>query len=224
MPDIDLPKQLPIFPLTGTLLLPGMMLPLNIFEERYQNMVKDAMASDKMIGMIQPMVPQRDNHPLPGAELEKPRLYPMGCVGVIDNFRETKKGRFKIILRGLSRFQILEELPLSEGGYRRVVPDYSPFVDDPAEIQQQLDGTELLRTFVEFATGNGRTTDIGVMEGLPGPMLVNGLAMMVPFAPVEKQALLEADGLGSRMEILFSLFKMGALMEGPQRNIPPEVN
>ena len=221
---VTLPQKIPVFPLTGTVLLPGMMLPLNIFEPRYRNMVADALAKDKMIGMIQPLVPQQDNSPAPGAELTRPELYSVGCVGVMDSHTMEPDGQYKIVLRGISRFRIREELPLHEGGYRMVVPDYSGFQADPGETEQEVDCSGLLSEFIKFAQANGRSADLDVMEELPCSLLTNGLAMMLPFAAPEKQALLEAEGVEARMETLFSLFKMGALSEGANQHIPPDVN
>ena len=204
---IELPSQLPIFPLTGTVLLPGMMLPLNIFEPRYRNMVADTLAGDQVIGMIQPLVPQQDNQPVPGAEPTQPELYSVGCVGLVENHQQDPDGNYKIVLRGLNRFHIQEELPIHIRGYRVVVPDYSGFESDIVEEQQELDCDGLLPAFIEFAEANGRSADLSVMEELPCATLTNGLAMMLPFAAPEKQALLEADSVETRMKTLFNLFK-----------------
>src|SRR5215468_9887437 len=116
-----LPAILPIFPLTGVLLLPRGRLPLNIFEPRYLAMFRDAMEGDRLIGMVQPSDP-------PIREMNPP-VYPLGCAGRITSFSETDDGRFLVSLTGVSRFRIREELPLLEG-YRRVVPDWSEFARD----------------------------------------------------------------------------------------------
>src|SRR5205085_10260131 len=116
-----LPDILPIFPLTGVLLLPRGRLPLNIFEPRYLAMTRGALAGDRLIGMVQP----RD----PTASGGNPRVYPTGCAGRITSFSETEDGRFLITLTGTCRFRIREELPLLEG-YRRVVPEWSEFARD----------------------------------------------------------------------------------------------
>src|ERR1700756_1635001 len=105
-----LPSMLPIFPLTGVLLLPRGRLPLNIFEPRYWAMTRDALAGERLIGMVQPSDP--------GVAAENPPVYPTGCAGRITSFSETDDGRFLITLTGISRFRIREELPLLEG-YRR---------------------------------------------------------------------------------------------------------
>src|ERR1700730_7005567 len=116
-----LPLILPIFPLTGVLLLPRGRLPLNIFEPRYLAMTRDALAGERVIGMVQPSDPRVGG--------DNPPVYPTGCAGRITSFSETEDGRFLIALTGISRFRIREELPLLEG-YRRVVPGGSAFAGD----------------------------------------------------------------------------------------------
>src|SRR5271155_4493810 len=116
-----LPAILPIFPLTGVLLLPRGRLPLNIFEPRYLAMTRDALAGERLIGMVQPTDP--------GASGSNPSVYPTGCAGRITSFSETEDGRFLITLTGLCRFRIGAELPL-EKGYRRVVPQWHEFGRD----------------------------------------------------------------------------------------------
>jgi hypothetical protein len=116
-----LPAILPIFPLTGVLLLPRGRLPLNIFEPRYLAMTRDALAGERLIGMVQPSNP--------AGSASNPPVYPTGCAGRITSFAETEDGRFLITLTGTSRFRIREELPLLEG-YRRVVPEWREFARD----------------------------------------------------------------------------------------------
>src|SRR5205085_4090179 len=131
------PAILPIFPLTGVLLLPRGRLPLNIFEPRYLAMTRDALAGERLIGMVQPTDP--------GASGSNPPVYPTGCAGRITSFSETEDGRFLITLTGASRFRIREELPLLEG-YRRVVPDWHEFIRDvEGEEALEFDRERLLR-------------------------------------------------------------------------------
>ncbi len=122
MTDSSPPEIIPLFPLTGVLLLPGMLLPLHIFEPRYRAMVSGAMQEGGHIGMVQPLLPRQDNHPPPGAELETPNLYPVGCAGRLEQHQESPDGRILIQLRGIIRFRIVEELPLHEG-HRRARAD-----------------------------------------------------------------------------------------------------
>src|SRR5579864_917519 len=116
-----LPDIIPIFPLTGVLLLPRGRLPLNIFEPRYLAMTRDALGGERLIGMIQPSDPQEGGM--------NPAVYPLGCAGRITSFSETDDGRYLITLTGVSRFRVARELPLLDG-YRRVVADWTPFADD----------------------------------------------------------------------------------------------
>ncbi|MBI4082150.1 MAG: LON peptidase substrate-binding domain-containing protein [Candidatus Lambdaproteobacteria bacterium] len=219
-----IPRVIPVFPLTGTALLPGMLLPLHVFEPRYRAMVADAMGQGGHIGMIQPVVPREDNRPAPGAELDVPELYPVGCVGRMDRCESLPDGRYAIVLRGLSRFRIVRELPLLHG-YRRVEADHERYRGDLMEAEAALDPGDLLRALDGFARTNRVQFDRGSLAGLPPATLVNGLAMSLPFAPAEKQALLEADDLAERARMLTALLKMppgGSPPGDPQS--PPPVN
>src|SRR6266481_4482325 len=126
-----LPSILPVFPLTGVLLLPRGRLPLNIFEPRYLAMTRDALAGERMIGMVQPSeaAAAAPGMSPPGIAGLSPSVYPVGCAGRMTQFSETDDGRYLITLTGVSRFRIREELPLLSG-YRRVVPDWQPFAQD----------------------------------------------------------------------------------------------
>ena len=130
-----LPATLPIFPLAGVLLLPHGQLPLNIFEPRYLAMVSEAMSGARLIGMVQPVRPEDEGG-------EAPAVYGTGCAGRITGFEETDDGRFLITLTGLCRFDIAEELPLDESGFRPVRADYSRFaadLDEPAACRVNRD-------------------------------------------------------------------------------------
>src|SRR5258707_14519381 len=140
--DAELPATLPIFPLTGVLLLPRGKLPLNIFEPRYLAMVSDALAGDRMIGMVQPL--EDDPSTLTGgappgeesaAERQQPAVYPTGCAGRISAFSEADAGRFHITLTGVARFTIREEIA-SLRGYRRVTPDWQSYKSDLAAAHE----------------------------------------------------------------------------------------
>src|SRR5688572_24110488 len=120
----SLPETLPVFPLTGAIVFPGMVLPLHVFEPRYRNMVEDALAADAVFGMIQPVVPRQDNRPLPGDENENPDIYKVGCAGFIERWQKLSDGRFVLELRGVNRFRSETELP-PDRGYRRVKAVYA---------------------------------------------------------------------------------------------------
>jgi len=202
MPDDPLPDILPIFPLTGVLLLPRGQLPLNIFEPRYLAMTRDAMGGERLIGMVQPSDP-------PIRELN-PAVYQTGCAGRITSFSETEDGRFLITLTGVSRFRIKEELPLLSG-YRRVVADWQDFAADRDADPDGFDRSRLtagLRTFFQQRQVEANWEAI---DKAPGETLVTSIAMMCPFAPNEKQALLEAPTLGERALLLTALIEMTAM-------------
>lgn len=222
MAELTAPTVLPIFPLTGSLLLPGSFLPLNIFEPRYRHMVADAMsaaedraagerqgAGQGYIGMIQPVVPRPDNRGPIEQVLEHPEVYTVGCAGRIDRCEPQPDGRYHILLRGLCRFRVREELDLHEGGYRRVVADYSEFLADLTEPTFNLHPGRLLRAARELGERHGFAFEHDVLSALPGIVLLNGLAAALPFSPPEKQALLEAAGPAEREELLLLLMGMG---------------
>ena len=203
----QLPPSIPVFPLTGALLLPRGKLPLNIFEPRYLAMVQDALAGDRIIGMIQPSdaaVPK-------GAP---PGLLPTGCAGRITSFAETDDGRLLITLTGLCRFSWREELPLTRG-YRRVVPDWSRFeLDLTEDLADVLDRDRLDSVLRAYFRKQGISANWEAIADTPDERLVATLGMVCPFDPNEKQALLEAADLPSRADLLLALLEMAVHDKG----------
>jgi Lon protease-like protein len=198
-----LPAILPIFPLTGVLLLPRGRLPLNIFEPRYLAMTRDALAGDRVIGMVQPSDP--------GASGDNPPVYPTGCAGRITSFAETEDERFLITLTGTCRFRIRDELPLLEG-YRRVVPEWSEFARDlGSEDEPAFDRERLMRGLKGYFQQHQISADWGAINSVPGERLVTSVAMVCPFEPSEKQALLEASGLNERARLLTAMVEMASM-------------
>ena len=204
--EAPLPDILPIFPLTGVLLLPRGLLPLNIFEPRYLAMFRDAMKGERLIGMVQP------SHP-PVREMN-PAVYPLGCAGRITSFSETEDGRFLVALTGVSRFQITEELPLLSG-YRRVVPAWDDFADDLIPDAAGFDRPRLAQGLRAFFDQRQVQADWDAIDRAPGEHLVTSIAMMCPFAPNEKQALLEAKTLAERARLLTALIEMSVGVPSP---------
>jgi hypothetical protein len=206
----DLPRALPIFPLLGVLLLPRGRLPLNIFEKRYLAMFDDALGGDRLIGMIQPS-DARANDP-------SPALFSVGCAGRITSFSESGDGRYLVALDGVARFKITEELP-PHRGYRRVTPDWSPFGADLEEGNGGIDrGTvdrhrliELLQAYFRQQSLSANWDAIGQA---PDERLVTSLAMICPFQPPEKQALLEAGCLSERARLMMSLLEIAIAGDG----------
>ena len=228
----DLPQHIPVFPLTGALLLPGGRLPLNLFEPRYLNMSLDSLAAGRMIGMIQPNYDVLGGgNPLDDEELgddeddesestidlpddDDVPLYKTGCVGRIVYFEETDDGRLLIALRGLNRFRMVEEL---EGlkGYRRVRADYTPFRQDMEPRKEfDLDRDTLLETLQPYIDAQGMRLKVDIIKGLSDHTLVSSLCMICPFDPREKQALLESEAPEDRADMLLALLQMGVFEAG----------
>ena len=207
-----LPATLPVFPLSGVLLLPGGRLPLNIFEPRYLEMVEHALASERLIGMVQPLAPED--------EVERPRLYATGCAGRIGTFAETDDGRYLITLVGVCRFRILDELPVASP-YRRARVSFAPFRADLGEAGGGGVDRERLLAALKAYLGQGHVdVDWNAIQDLDDEALVTSLAMACPFQPSEKQALLEAADLGERARALISLIEMEALMPAGAAEAP----
>jgi Lon protease-like protein len=197
---IDLPEVIPVFPLPGALLLPRGQMPLNIFEPRYLALVDDSLRDGhRLIGMIQPDAAQQ-------GPAEKPALYKVGCVGRITQLAESGDGRYLLELTGVSRFRIAQELGVKTA-YRQCRVTYAPFADDfiPRKGESAVDRTALLRTLGDFLKANDLKADWEGIENAPNEALVNALAMMSPYGPAEKQALLEAPDLKTRAEILIAI-------------------
>ncbi len=203
--EARLPATLPLFPLPGALLLPHGHLPLQIFEPRYLRMVEYALGRARAIGMIQPV--DEDPSPVP----DNAEVYHVGCAGRIVEFSETEDDRFLITLRGLCRFRIVEEMPLTKG-FRRVVPDFGPFHLDLEEEDEEdvFDRTEMLDAANGYLRARDLAVDWSAVETIPDDELVSALAMICPFEPREKQALLESRGCHDRSRMLMSLFQMAS--------------
>ena len=200
----DLPAEFAIFPLPGALLLPGGKLPLNIFERRYLAMIDDALSSGRVIGMIQP-------DELRPATPAGPALYRVGCLGRLSSFSETDDGRYLVTLTGVIRFTIAVELEMQRG-YRRVRADLSRYRADLDETVPDgpVDRDQLLTALRAYFTTRGFDANWDVINDMPDPSLVTTLAMVCPFDPAEKQALMEAPSLLERATTLLTLLQMGA--------------
>lgn len=219
IPQVTLPAVLPVFPLTGVLLLPGTLLPLHIFEPRYRNMVEDALKAEKVFGMIQPLMPQQDNRPLPGTEKETPQLYNVGCAGYIESWERLPDDRFFVQLRGVNRFRIETELP-QHRGYRQIKPLYGDFHDAIVE-KWNCDRDSILRALAAFGQTRGMEVKPEQAVRFSDTELINLLAVSLPLHPAEKQALLEAPTLKERENILIDLLTIGADASNPDDDLSP---
>ena len=197
-----LPDSFPVFPLTGALLLPRGKLPLNIFEPRYLALVEDALAAGRVFGMIQPD-PQRPAGPT------GPRLYRIGCLGRLSSFSESDDGRYLITLSGLTRFAVTEELDMRRG-YRRVRGDFRHFAADldPAPEMADFDREGLLTALRSYFQRRGFDANWDAIGKMSDDTLVVTLAMVCPFDPAEKQALLEAPDEDERARTLRTLLEI----------------
>lgn len=221
-PPFDaLPATLPVFPLPGVLLLPGGRLPLNIFEPRYLAMVRAALAGPRLIGMIQPSGAAEGGDI--ARDVGSAPVFPIGCAGRIVAFSETEDGRYLVTLAGLIRFRVVEERPLAAGGFRVVQPDFTAFHRDLTdEGGVPLDRPALLEALKGYFARQGLKADWDAVEKASDERLVTSLAMLCPFQPSEKQALLEAPGLAERAEAMIAMLRMGALEPGgpPGEGLP----
>ncbi len=202
--EADLPAEFAVFPLAGALLLPRGKLPLNVFERRYLAMTEDALGAGRLMGMIQP-------DPNAQAGETGPGLYRVGCLGRLSSFSETDDGRFLITLTGLIRFAVAAELPMVRG-YRRVLASYSRFLGD-LEDAPQATGVEreaLLAALRGYFTRRSFDANWEAIRRMADDALVVTLAMVCPFEPAEKQALLEAPTEADRAATLLALLQMGA--------------
>jgi Lon protease-like protein len=198
----DLPKSLPLFPLTGAVLLPRGQLPLNVFEPRYLEMVDYALTGDRLIGMIQPTENEET--------VLRPPLSQVGCAGKIIAFRESDDNRYLITLAGLCRFRLTSEMETTTP-WRAGFCGFAPFAGDLAQQgEEEFPRERLLAALKTYLSSRDMKADWKSVMTAPGEALVNALAMMCPFDPAEKQALLEAPSFQERASTLMALLEMGS--------------
>lgn len=198
------PFRVPIFPLAGALLFPRTQLPLHIFEPRYREMVRDALGGEKLIVMVQP----RD-------EEEPPAIFDIGCLGRIVGSEELDDGRFNIVLEGVGRVRILSEADVTTP-YRQADADRSGFEQDGQEDEPLgiANRAELERESRLYAEALGYTVDWKAVGTLDDEMLVNGIAQIVPLDVGSKQALLEADTITERADLLVQFMQFQRMLPG----------
>jgi Lon protease-like protein len=199
----DKPLRINVFPLAGALLFPRAQLPLHIFEPRYRAMVRDSLAGDRLIGMIQPRGP---GEPAP--------LFDVGCLGRIDGAEELEDGRFNIVLEGLGRFRIVREAEV-DTLYRQVDADRRGF-DDSSEPEPLglAHRAELEREARRYADALGYSVDWEAVTRLDDEMLVNAIAQVAPFDVGSKQALLEAPDIAERCDLLVQFMQFQQMVPG----------
>ena len=196
----ELPKTIPVFPLSNFIIFPKTTVPLNIFEPRYVQMIDDCMKSNRIIGMIQPKKT---------GEIKKPNLYEIGCIGKITSFNETRDGRYLIILNGLCRFRILEELN-TEKLYRKCEVSYDGFELDLSSKKDDSKVSELKSIFIKLKNlfkKQGYIINWKDIENQNPSQTLNTLSMASPFTLEEKQILLETKNFNSRKEKLENILE-----------------
>jgi Lon protease-like protein len=186
-----LPNQIPIFPLSGVIYFPKTNLPLNIFEQRYLNLVNDAFRKDKLIGMVQLKKSDED-------------VYKVGCLGKINDFQKSKDGRILINLTGLSRFEVLEEVNNSKL-YREFKVNYSKFRSDLEPVLEDVSTINLLEKSKKFFKDNGLLLNWNEFNKIEKIQKINTLAMIAPITNEEKQKLLETMTLQEKVNTLESI-------------------
>jgi len=213
----QLPGILPMFPLTGALLLPRGRLPLNIFEPRYMAMVDDALGHNRVIGMVQPVNPEDASW--------APELYPVGCAGRLTSFSETDDGRYLITLTGLCRFRIKKELE-TDKAYRQIVPSYAPYEMDFSTLggDNIIDRCRLLRALKSYLNARDIEADWSSLETAQPESIINTLAMLCPFCAEEKQALLEAETLTDRGQALLAILELSAASSSAPGGSTPDTS
>ncbi|MES9812711.1 MAG: LON peptidase substrate-binding domain-containing protein [Candidatus Thiodiazotropha sp.] len=203
IPDyLQLPSMLPIFPLSGAVVMPGAQLPLNIFEPRYLNMVQDVLGSHHLIGMIQP-----DDSEHSAIH----QLHTTGCAARISFYNETLDGRIEIIITGVCRFDIQAELP-SDRGYRLIKPNWERFESD---YEFNLRTTEEKRNSIyssldRYLSYNALETDTDQLKKLTTPQLVNVLTTALPLSREDKQSILDAVSFDERFLLLMTKLEMAS--------------
>lgn len=203
---VALPEEIPVFPLTGVLLLPRGQLPLNIFEPRYIAMFDDALRTNRMIGVIQP----RDfaTGLISDAAPDKSPLFQTGCAGRITAFEETDDGRYLATLTGISRFNVAQELPL-QNGYRRARVSWGAFTEDLAAPHGLgIDRNHLKDLLRSYFSMEGLSCNWDSIDGASDDKLITALSMICPLEPGEKQALLEAACCRTRAKMFMTMLEM----------------
>ena len=205
----NLPEVIPIFPLDKCVLLPKAILPLNIFEPRYLEMIDDAMKKNKYVGIIQPSVSKRKK-----SDTER-----VGCLGKISTYVENDDGTLIIKLTGICRFNIIEEIE-NRAPYREMKVTYHAFNDDLLldDNTDTIDREKLLNVISDYLNVNDLTTDWSVITDTDTEILINAFAMLSPFTAKEKQAMLEATNIENRSEILIALSEISIASRNNKKN------
>ena len=202
----NLPTDLPVFPLQGALLLPGGVLPLNIFEPRYIQMVKDTLATNHRLIVMTLPLPEKSN----GSE-----IYKLACAGKLISFEETFDGRFLISLSGIMRCRLLDTIE-EKGGYRRMKVDFTDYLGDMRPNDIKIERNGFFKTLRSYFDMKGLSADWKAIEKCEDEKLITTLAMLCPFSDAEKQTLMEANSLNERAKLMKVILEMSIFGSGDQ--------
>ena len=199
----ELPTVLPLFPLDQPLLLPGTVVPFAAEEPGERNLVDDAVEGDHYVAIVQPL---EEGTPVARSQEGGLPVYSVGCLGYIGEWHETEEDRYLVLAGGVIRFRIVGEAPCDRG-YRRVVVDYSEFLDDPelVETETELDFPRLRDLVRQRIEANDSDIDLEIMDRMAGTEIVTAIAHAIPLAPAERQMLMETPSLRELEGILLQL-------------------
>ncbi len=209
----DLPPRIPVFPLRGAILLPRATLPLNVFEPRYLEMLDDVMSGDRLIGIVQPALSEAaEDEESPSGPVG---LRNVGCVGRVTSYQEVDHARRMITLTGVMRYDVLDEA-VTDLPYRTMSVSYDRYATDLNEGlgEEHVDRPNLLRVLRSYLDANKLEADWAAIQRASSEFLINALCVMCPYGPEEKQALLEAEDLKCRADVLVALAEMELASSG----------
>jgi Lon protease-like protein len=204
-----------LFPLRGAILLPRATLPLNVFEPRYLEMIDNVMAGDRLIGIVQPLQDANNDDDEESPLGRSVALRNVGCVGRVTSYQEVEDERLIITLTGITRYEVIDEA-VTDRPYRVASVSYDRFASDLSEGlgEDQVDRTNLLRVLRSYLDANRLEADWAAIQRASSEFLINALCVMCPYGPEEKQALLEAEDLKRRADVLVALAEMELASSG----------
>jgi uncharacterized protein len=197
----ELPTTLPLFPLDQPLLLPGTVVPFAATELGERNLVDDAMETDRYVAIVQPL---EDDSPAARSLEGRPPVYQVGCLGYIGECHETDEDRYLVLAGGVIRFRVIGEAPCDRG-YRRVVVSYGEFLDDPEQLEAELEFPVLRDLVRQRIESNDSDMDLTIMENMAGTEIVTAVAHAIPLSPAERQVLMETPSLRELETVLLGL-------------------
>lgn len=200
----ELPTILPLFPLDQPMLLPGTVVPFNASEPGERNLIDDALDGDRYVAIVQPL---EEGTPAARSQEARPAVYSVGCLGYIGECHEPEEDRYLVLAGGVIRFRVVGEAPCDRG-YRRVMVDYEEFLDDPGELEAELEFPRLRDLVRERIEATDSDMDVAVMENMAGTEIVTAIAHAIPLSPAERQVLMETPSL-RELETVLLQFMIG---------------